>query len=129
LHACRNGRDGGRATPKDGGYHTIASTVRNEGALATYVTKQALNAQLAKTVKASITLTGATLVAGSEKVDLGHLEGNQSAAGSVARAEWVVKVTAPKATIVVKTMSDKGGTDSRTIELPGGRTATGAGGF
>jgi hypothetical protein len=110
-----------KATPKDSGYYTITTTVRNEGVLPTYITKQALNAQLARTTKASIALTGATLVAGPEKLDLGHLEGNQSAAGSVTKVEWIVKITGTKATAVVKTVSDKGGTDSKTIHLVTGR--------
>ena len=79
------------------------------------MTKQALIGELAKTVRATISLTEAVLVGGEEKVDLGHLEGYPSPVRTV---EWVVKTSGKgKSSAVIKAVSEKGGTDTRKIEL------------
>jgi hypothetical protein len=75
---------------------------------------QAIRNRTAKTVKAAISLTGATLVMGGEKVDLGHLPGNRSLPVDV---EWLVKADGANATAVITAISEKGGTHSKQVKL------------
>src|SRR5690606_26006873 len=102
--------------PATSGFATVTARVTNQGPLPTYVTKQALLAGIAKTVSASITLSGATLVGGRPTVDVGHLEGLGGRSSS-ATVEWVVRADAPGATATIKAVSQKGGTDERTVPL------------
>lgn len=115
-------------TPGESGYYKIVASIQNQGFLPTYITQYALRNQTAKTVKATISLAGASLVSGKDKVDLGHLPGN-SAAGStrfyrpsavspVEEVEWMVKTTGEVTpTVVIKAISEKGGTDTKKITL------------
>lgn len=104
-----------KVIPGESDYFTIKASIQNKGVLPTYVTKQALVGELAKTVKASISLTGASLVGGQEKADVGHLEGYPASAKNV---EWVVKATGKgKPSVVVKAVSEKGGTDTKEVVL------------
>jgi len=107
-----------KAVPGDPGYFTVTADVRNIGSLPTYVTEQAVLSGLAKTVKASVTLEGASLVHGAAQLDLGHLKGNGSREASAGKVSWLVKVSGtgkPKATI--RAVSEKGGTDSKQLDL------------
>jgi len=105
-------------TPGEAGYFKIVARVRNEGALPTYVTKQALIGGMAKTVQVTISLAGATLISGKEKVDLGHLEGSVSRGNSFKEVEWFVKVSGKeKPSAVVKAISEKGGIDTKKVIL------------
>ncbi len=108
-----------KVTPGDADYFKIKAKIQNRGALPTYVTKQALVGELAKTVKASISLSNATLLGGKEKVDLGHLEGISSRGdANVKKVEWIAKATGKgQSTAVVKAISEKGGTDTKKIVL------------
>lgn len=91
----------------------VTASIRNVGSLPTNVTEQALVSGLAKTVKASLELTGASLVGGEPRIDLGHLPGNSPAR----QVSWRVRATGPKPSATVKAISEKGGTDTRTVNL------------
>jgi hypothetical protein len=103
----------------DAGYVKIAASIQNQGFLPTNMTQQAIKNQTAKTVKVLISLTGAEMVMGKEKVDLGHLPGHTSLTPSpMQTVEWMVKTTGkgtPTATI--KVTSEKGGTHAKVIAL------------
>ncbi|MBM3789016.1 MAG: hypothetical protein FJW35_01550 [Acidobacteria bacterium] len=101
--------------PMEGGYCKIEARVQNQGYLPTNVTQRAIQNETAKTVKATIVLSGATLAMGKETVDLGHIRGDRS---QPVTAEWMVR-PAPGAAgkAVVKITSEKGGTVSREVAL------------
>ena len=103
----------------EAGYVKITARIQNQGFLPTNVTQKAIKNQTAKTVKVLISLIGAEMVMGKEKVDLGHLPGHTSLDPSpVQTVEWMVKTTGqgtPTATI--KVISEKGGTHSKIIGL------------
>jgi len=99
----------------ENGYFKIRASIQNQGYLPTNVTQQAILNRTAKTVKAVITLYGAELASGKEKVDLGHLPGNRSLPVTV---EWLVKATGRTTPIAtIKAISEKGGTHTRKITL------------
>ncbi len=104
---------------EEAGYVKITAGIQNQGFLPTNITQQAIINETAKTVEAMISLTGARMVMGKEKVDLGHLPGHTSLDPSpVQTVEWMVKITdqgTPKATITV--VSEKGGIHSKEIQL------------
>jgi hypothetical protein len=105
-------------TPGESGYFKVTAKIQNQGFLPTNVTRQAIKNQMAKTVKAVISLNDAELAAGKETIDLGHLPGNTPREASETHTvEWMVKSTggSPKAT--VKVVSEKGGTDSKQLDL------------
>jgi len=106
------------AHPLESNYHRIRARIQNEGNLPTYVTQHALEAGLAKTVKAAITLEGAELISGREQVDLGHLDGRTSRVGSTfGEVEWVVEAMGKDAAVTVEAVSQKGGRDRKRIAL------------
>lgn len=117
-----------KVTPLGPGHFKIDASVQNQGFLPTYVTKQALISESAKVVKATLSLTGATLVSGIAEVDLGHLPGNPPPGRSaftqhageispVKHVQWLVTVADGEATAIVKAVSEKGGTDSKEVKL------------
>jgi hypothetical protein len=107
------------ATPGDAGYFKITAKIQNQGFLPTNVTQHAIRNRTAKTVKATLTLTGAKIVMGKERVDLGHLRGHTVRSSSpVNTVEWMVKATGRRApTAVIKAVSEKGGTDTKKLTL------------
>jgi len=110
-------------TPGDSGYFKIVASIQNQGFLPTNVTQQAIKNRTAKTVKATISLTGATLVIGKEQVDLGHLPGNVpggrrgAEVAGIETVEWMVKAKGRAPTAVIKAVSEKGGTDTKKVTL------------
>ena len=117
-----------KTTPGDAGYYKIVASIQNQGFLPTHVTQYAISNKTAKTVKATISLKGANLVVGMEKVDLGHLPGISPAgrsrfargqsSSSVKEVEWMVKTTGKAApNVVIKAISEKGGTDTKKLTL------------
>jgi hypothetical protein len=101
---------------QEGSEFKITAQVRNVGPLPTNVTQQAVESNMAKTVKARLTLKGASLVGGSETIDLGHLPGNAS--NATRRLEWRVKpLAAGEATATVEVVSEKGGKHARALQL------------
>jgi hypothetical protein len=107
-----------RTTPLEGGLFHIEARVRNEGFLPTNVSEHALRAKLARPVEARIELEGASLVSGTQGVALGHLSGRYSRAKSH-EVDWVVRIETDSRdpTAVIRAVSQKGGTDSKTIPL------------
>jgi len=102
----------------DAGYIKVTAEVQNLGYLPTNVSQHALDNQTAKQVRVYLELEGASLFAGKEKVELGHLPGTTPRSISPVRTvEWVVKTTRGNAKVVVKAVSEKGGTHSLTREL------------
>jgi hypothetical protein len=106
-------------TSEESGYFKIVTSIQNQGFLPTNATQLAIRHKIAKTVKATISTSGATLVLGKETVDLGHLPGNTPRSSSpIKTAEWMVKSTGSGApTVVIKAVSEKGGTDTRKVTL------------
>lgn len=104
-----------KVNPWPSGYFKIEASIQNQGFLPTNVTQHAIRNKTVKTVIASISLTDADLVMGKENVDIGHLPGNRSLPKTV---EWMVKArgeAVPK--IIIKTISEKGGTDTKELTL------------
>ncbi len=106
-------------TPGEAGYFKIAAKIQNQGFLPTNVTQQAVRNRTAKTVKATISLAGATLVMGKARVDVGHLRGHTPRSSSpVQTVEWMVKASSKKApTAVINAISEKGGTHTKKLTL------------
>jgi hypothetical protein len=101
------------------GFYKVEAHIQNQGFLPTNVTSQAIRNRMAKTVKASISLTNAKLIMGDEKIDLGHLSGHSIRSESpVQKVEWMVKKSGSgkiKASVMVA--SEKGGTVKKEITL------------
>jgi len=103
-----------KVTPAESGYFKVEAKVQNQGFLPTNVTEQAIRNKTAQTVKAGITLSGATLMMGDDKADLGHLPGNRS---MPVKVEWMVKADGANPTVVIHAISEKGGTVSKKVSL------------
>ena len=102
----------------DAGYVKVTAEVQNLGYLPTNVSQHAIDTQTAKPVRVYLELEGASLFAGKEKVELGHLPGTTPRSISPVRTvEWVVKTTRGNAKAVVKAVSEKGGAHSLTREF------------
>jgi hypothetical protein len=69
---------------------------------------------MAEPASTTIILKDATLVGGSETIDLGHFSGKSSPPKKV---DWVVKAGAGNPTATVRVVSRKGGTDTEAIPL------------
>ena len=97
------------------GFFKVRVSVQNQGYLPTNVTQQAINNQTAKPVKVNLTLNGGELIMGEKSVDIGHLRGNRSLPETV---EWMIKTDGnKKLTIFVDAVSEKGGSDTKKLEL------------
>ena len=116
-------------TPLADGVIKVEVVVENVGYLPTNVTKQAINAEVALPVVVEVKLgDGVELVAGKEKVELGHLAGRSERTmkysrfidwhASAKKAEWVVQLgDVGSAEIEVQAISQRGGWDSRHLVL------------
>jgi hypothetical protein len=102
----------------DAGYVKVTAGVQNLGFLPSNVSQHAIDNRTAKPVRVYLELEGASLFAGKEKVELGHLPGTTVRSISPVRTvEWVVKTASGNAKAVVKSVSEKGGTHVRTVTL------------
>ncbi|MEJ8566461.1 M14 family metallopeptidase [Elongatibacter sediminis] len=104
----------------DGDLVRIRARIENTGLLPSYVTQQALDTGIAVPVRANIELHNAALLSGSASMEIGHLEGGSSRSGKRrAWVEWLAKTQAGNGTpmATVTAVSQKGGTDSRNLEL------------
>ncbi len=103
----------------EGGLVLLKANIENTGPLPTYLSKQALAAEIAQPVRTRIDLKNATLVSGEVEIELGHLEGSMSRTGKRARrVEWVVKLNGDvQPTVVITAMSQKGGTDTKRVDM------------
>jgi hypothetical protein len=112
-----------KVVPKESGFFQVVAEIQNQGFLPTNVTQLAVRNGTAKTVKATLELSGATLVSGNESIDIGHLSGNTPRSASpVKTVEWLVKADGREPTVVVKAVSEKGGTDSKKLALKASTT-------
>jgi hypothetical protein len=113
-----------RATPAKDGLVRIEAEIVNQGLLPTNVTDRALKAKLARPVRARLVLPGAQFVEGKATQDLGHLPGTRKRPGADSadanrrRFHWVVKPAARGARAELVVISEKGGTERRTLTLP-----------
>lgn len=106
------------SSPVGDGIFRIRARIQNQGYLPSHVTQQAVRNQTAKTVTARLHLTRAELLLGDSKEDLGHLPGNTpSSVSPIKTVEWMVKVVGENPQIVVEVVSEKGGTQTRTVVL------------
>ena len=102
----------------------ISVVVENEGYLPTNITQRALDAKLAVPVRATIELSGAELVAGARRTEIGHLMGSRDTQGSsgTARArrtlEYVVRATGSRPVFSIVVRSEKGGLAREEVRLP-----------
>ena len=97
----------------------VSLTVENEGYLPTNITERGIALEIAKPVRALVELTGAELVSGKARTDLGHLPGRRDGESleRTKTVEYVFKITgsSPKATITID--SEKGGKVRREVGL------------
>ena len=113
----------------DDAWH-VRLVVENAGWLPTNVTSKAIERKVARPVEATIDLPeGATLRAGTRRIDIGHLAGRVGRTSSIglfvnlndltadrAKAEWVV--TAPAGTVVhVSAGTPRAGTVATDVTL------------
>ncbi len=111
-----------KATPLGGGLFRVEVVVENGGYMPTNITKRAIVAELAKPVRATLKLTGASLVEGKATVSLGNIPGRRGISAGSPRANavttsWVVKGATAAAEVEIEIVSEKGGTDRRKLVL------------
>ena len=125
------------------GTYRVTATVRNEGWLSTYVTRQAIAARLDYPAVANIDVSGGELVEGTPASILGHLlgkfayirewsgspgfgaqgKGNEQ---SMRTVEWTVRPTGNgPVNVTVEASARRGGRDERTITLKDNERTTG----
>lgn len=111
-----------KAVALGGGLFRVEVEVENRGYMPTNITKRAIVAELAKPVRASLKLNGASLVDGSAVVSLGNIPGRRgipaaSPRHNAATASWVVKSGPGAADVEIEVVSEKGGTERRRVTL------------
>jgi len=108
------------------GIYNVKATVRNMGYLPSNVLDQAIKNKKATKVKAEVKAGEGASVVGKAEIELGNLEGRLAigrafggASTSGVLAQWVVKVEAGAApvAITVRAGNDRGGYDTKTVEL------------
>jgi hypothetical protein len=116
-------------TPLGDGLFVVSANVRNVGALDTNVTQQALRVRInpPSPVQAAIEGTGIEVLMGDDRIDLGHLRGNQPGAGAflggnsrtgeARQVKWLVRATAPDARVTVTASASKAGRHSVQLVL------------
>ena len=109
--------------------YRVRATVANHGYLPTNLSDVAVARGVARPVTATLELDGAELVMNPREVDLGHLAGRNERefpwspwgpvwSATTKRVEWLVRVAEPaKAQLRVVAVSERGGTDVRTVAL------------
>ena len=110
-------------TPLDGQAVSLKVTVENQGYLPTNITEWAIKVGLARPVLVKITLHDAVLLDGKHEVRLGHIPGRATVSeselfsGRIREASWILKKTGEKPEVTIVVVSEKGGTDQKTLEL------------
>jgi murein tripeptide amidase MpaA len=116
-----------KVTRLSGDTWSIILVVENSGYLSTYTSQQAKKRQAARPVMASLEISGGRILAGKDRMEIGHLEGrsNKDDVSSVFGAsptdnrgmvQWVVE-SAPGTNVHIKVKSERGGNLYRSIEL------------
>lgn len=104
----------------------VVATVRNDGCLSTYVTRNAIKIRRDYPVLAKINVSGAKLVDGEAVKNIGHLLGKWSYIRywiegqdrSTKTVEWILEPTGSGSIeVTVEAESHKGGYDKKTITL------------
>jgi hypothetical protein len=115
----------------DAGLFRLAAVVENLGYLATNLTSQALEANLARPVQIELELgEHVELLMGQPVVNLGHLAGREERqmpydawrrpwGEPAARAEWLVRCRQRPGQVTIRATSEKGGKARATIQLNG----------
>lgn len=110
----------------EGNYHLLV-VVENSGFLPTYVSQQALKMKAVQPVRLELELpAGATVLAGKQKQEIGHLEGRSnklemayygaSPTDNRGKAEWLIR--APQGgTLTIHAGAERGGTLHRQVVL------------
>ena len=111
-----------RATALGGGLFRVDVTVENGGYMPTNITKRAITAELAKPVRATLRLNGATLLEGGPVVSLGNIPGRRGITSAAPRqnlatTSWVVRSPAAVTEVEIEVASEKGGTERRKVAL------------
>ena len=103
----------------------VSLVLENEGYLPTNITQRALDAAVAVPVRASVQLSDAEFVVGSERTDVGHLLGTRDTqrrtgtAGARHTLDYVVRVTGSSPTMSIEVRSEKGGVRREQVRLGG----------
>jgi hypothetical protein len=114
-----------KAEPIPHGKYRVSATVRNEGALSTYVTRQAIKIRRDYPAVAKIQLTGGK-VDGEEMKGLGHILGKwayirywvEGEDRSTATVEWIVQPTGSgPLKVTVEAWAPKAGRDQQVITI------------
>ncbi len=106
--------------PLNGRLVRLRAHIENTGLLPTYLTQQALEIDIAQPVRAHIELNNAQLISTAAELQLGHLDGGLARSGERgAWVEWLAELNEgdAAASAVITAVSEKGGTDRKTVEL------------
>jgi murein tripeptide amidase MpaA len=114
------------AAPTADGKYRITATVRNEGCLSTYVTRNAIQIRRDYPVVAEIKLIGGRVPAGQPAQSLGHIPGKwayirywiEGQDRSAKTVEWTVQPDGPgPIQVTVEVRAPKAGTHAKTITI------------
>jgi hypothetical protein len=103
----------------------VSMVVENEGYLPTNITQRALDAEVAVPVRATVQLTDAEFIVGSERTDVGHLLGTRDTQRRTGTADarhtlnYVVRVTGSSPTMSIEVRSEKGGVRREQVRMGG----------
>ncbi len=115
--------------PLSDGTHHVVATVQNQGFLATYVTRKALEIRRDYPIVATLRVSGGEVVGNNAKQKVGHILGRLSyirrwAAGadeSTRRVEWNIKPTGGALEVTVEAWAHKAGRDEKNLTLTTGK--------
>ena len=114
------------ATPTSGGKYRVKATVRNEGCLSTYVTRNAIQIRRDYPVVSEIKVAGARVREGNPVQGLGHIPGKwayirywiEGQDRSSKTVEWTIEPSGSgPIQVAVEVRAPKAGTDKKTIVI------------
>jgi hypothetical protein len=114
------------AEPISGGKFRVKATVRNEGCLSTYITRQAIKIRRDYPAVAKIQVSGGKVVDGEDMKGLGHILGKWSYImywiggedRSTKTVDWTIEPTGSgPVDVTVKAWAPKAGEDQKTITI------------
>ena len=120
--------DGVSVEPMGGDLFKVTGVVSNHGYLPTNLSDVAVQNGAAKPVTVTLECDGAELAMNPGKVDLGNLAGRnerkyaysnwgQQWSPVTKKVEWLVRASTPDASVTVTAVSEKGGTQRRSVPL------------
>ena len=126
--ALRVAVDGVSVEPMGGDLFKVTGVVSNHGYLPTNLSDVAVQNGAAKPVTVTLECDGAELAMNPGKVDLGNLAGRnerkyaysnwgQQWSPVTKKVEWLVRASTPDASVTVTAVSEKGGTQRRSVPL------------